>query len=274
MPSSPDGISSEESENEVKRGKKKLLEEDNDKAINSGTEMDIQEDNDEKVPEVRNQNGEMHVENDEKNSEESNTVHDSTSKLEEGNTSSIGLLPPVVELKFNYHCDQCDTKFVYRDMYDLNAKEHLDRIRPFKCDECPEAFFYVRGLNHHKDSHKRQKKSNSELYESDGVRRKKRTKDYVGVARQRSVNSVSRKKADQCHKYIPKRFRGKLIKTEDMNTSTDSECRKDGIIGMEVLNRWKEKKNKKNGKDMNQETLTSKGQVGSNEEMKTMKNTF
>ena len=243
-PSSPDGISSEHSKNDQMSsehskndGKEKLLAEDNDNAINSGTEACTQENSDGKVPKGKNQNAEMHVQNDGKNSEKSNTVNDSTSKLEDGHMTSIGLLPPVAELKYNYCCDQCDAKFVYSCTYDLHAKEHLNKVCPFKCDECPEAFFYVRGLNHHKDLHTRQKKSNYEIYETDGQRGRKRTKDYVGVVRQRSNNSVSLKLQTSATYRYPKRFRGKLIRTEeDMNTSTDSEHRKDGMIGMEVLN--------------------------------------
>ena len=263
-PSSPDGISSEHSENELKDGKEKLLAEDNGKSINSCTEECTQGKSDGKVPKGKNQKAEMHVQKDGENVEQSNTVNDSTSSLDDGHTTSIHLLPPVAELKYNYHCDQCDAKFVYSATYDLHAKEHLNKVRPFKCDECPEAFFYVRGLNHHKESHTRQKKSNYEIYETDGQRGRKRTKDYVGVVRQRSNNSVSCNLQTRATNRYPKRFRGKLIKTEeDMNKSSDSECRKDGIIVMEVLNQWKEKKNKKNGKDMNQETLTSEGKVGS-----------
>ena len=272
-PSSPNGISSEHSENKVKNGKEKLSAEDNGKSINSGTEECIQGKSDGKVPKGTNQKAEMHVQKDGENAEESNTVTDSTSKSGDGHTTSISLLPPCAELKYNYHCNQCDAKFMYSATYDLHAKEHLNKVGPFKCDECPEAFFYVRGLNHHKESHSRQKKLNYEIYETDSQRGRKRTKDYVAVVRQRSNNSVSHNLQTSATNRYPKRFRGKLIKTEeDMNTSTDSEQRKDGIIGMEVLNRWKEKKNKKNGKDMNQETLTSERKVASNTEMNVTKN--
>ena len=184
-PSSPDGISSEQLENEVKPGK---------------------------VPKGTNQNAEMHVQNNGENSKESNNVNNSTSNSEDGHMTSMGLFPPVAELKFNYRCDQCDAKFMYRDTYDLHDREHLNKIHPFKCHECPEAFFYVRGLNNHKDTHNKQKKSNSEIYESDGERGRKRTKDYVTVVRQRSDNSVSRKLQTSATNRYPKRFGGKLKK--------------------------------------------------------------
>ena len=185
--------------------------EDNVKSINSGTEECIQGKSDGKVPKGKNQKAEMHVQKDGENAEESNTVTDSTSKLDDGHTTSISLLPPVAELKYNYRCNQCDAKFVYSATYDLHAKEHLNKVRPFKCDECPEAFFYVRGLNHHKESHSRQKKSNYEIYETDSQRERKRTKDYVAVVRQRSNNSVSRNLQTSTTNRYQKRFRGELI---------------------------------------------------------------
>ena len=49
------------------------------------------------------------------------------------------------DLKYQFKCDQCDAKFMYKDTYDLHAKDHLDQLRPYRCEDCPESFFYEGG---------------------------------------------------------------------------------------------------------------------------------
>ena len=177
------------------------------------------------------------------------------------------------ELKTNFTCDQCDAKFVYQNTYDIHVQEHLNKIRPHKCPYCPESFFYEGGLNHHVQSHTRQKRSNSEVYGNEFSRGRKRIKTVPRGGRKRSVNSASHKKYGAANTHFPRRYRGRLIKTvSDMNTSEDSEPRKDGAIGMQVLNRLKDKKKNNNEEKDKGETEQDENQVENKDERKEDKN--
>ena len=177
------------------------------------------------------------------------------------------------ELKTNFTCDQCDAKFVYQNTYDIHVQEHLNKVRPHKCPYCPESFFYEGGLNHHVQSHTRQKRSNSEVYGNEFSRGRKTIKTVPRGGRKRSVNSAVRKKYGAANTHFPRRYRGRLIKTvSDMNTSEDSEPRKDGAIGMQVLNRLKDKKKNNNEEKDKGETEQDENQVKNKDERKEDKN--
>ena len=176
------------------------------------------------------------------------------------------------ELKTNFTCDQCEAKFVYESTYGVHVQEHLDKIQPHKCPYCPESFFYEGGLKHQVESHTRQKRSNSEVYGNEVSRGRKRIKTVPRGGRKRSVNLASCYKSEAANTDYPRRYRGKLIKTvSDMNTSEDSEPRKGGAIGMQVLNRLKDKKKNNNEEKDKGESEQDENQVENHDERKDKK---
>ena len=118
-------------------------------------------------------------------------------------------------------------------------------------------------------SHTRQKRSNSEVYGNEVSRGRKRIKTVPRGGFKRSVNLASRNKSGAANTNYPRRYRGRLIKTvSDMNTSKDLEPRKDGAIGMQVLNRLKDKKKNNNEEKDKEETKQDENQVENQDERK------